>query len=85
MKSSNPYMSSLTKATAESQRAQAMAHQGGYSQPGYAQNPYATQAQPGYQQSPNYGVPTKAPPRPMAVGDLGPKPGLPQAVIVVFA
>ena len=52
-------MSSLTKATAESQRAQAMAHQGGYSQPGYAQNPYATQAQPGYQQSPNYGVPTK--------------------------
>ncbi|WP_312775974.1 Bax inhibitor-1/YccA family protein [Corynebacterium variabile] len=85
MKSSNPYMSSLTKATAESQRAQAMAHQGGYSQPGYAQNPYATQAQPGYQQSPNYGVPTKDADRPMTVDDVVTKTGITLAVIVVFA
>lgn len=82
-------MSSLTKATAESQRAQAMAHQGGaqggYSQPGYAQNPYATQAQPGYQQSPNYGAPVKDADRPMTVDDVVTKTAMTLGVIVVFA
>lgn len=90
MKSSNPYMSSLTKATAESQRAQAMAHQqggssAGYGQPGYSQNPYASQGQPGYQQSPNYGVPAGAADRPMTVDDVVTKTGITLAVIVVFA
>lgn len=92
VKNSNPYMSSLTKTTAQSQRAQAMAWQQGGAQGGYAGNPYAQNPyaqQPGYgqgyQQSPNYAAPQQAADRPMTVDDVVTKTGITLAVIVVFA
>lgn len=89
MKSSNPYMSSLTKSTADAQRAQAMAaqqggYQGGYPG-GYAQNPYAATGGTDYRQSPNFGAPVAASDRPMTVDDVVTKTSITLAVIVVFA
>ncbi|WP_010119395.1 Bax inhibitor-1/YccA family protein [Corynebacterium nuruki] len=86
MKSSNPYMTSLTKAEGELQRGQAMAHQAGGQGwggqgGGYAQNPYGQQ----YQQSPNYAAPAASADRPMTVDDVVTKTGITLAVIVVFA
>ncbi|MDN6439919.1 MAG: Bax inhibitor-1/YccA family protein, partial [Corynebacterium nuruki] len=86
MKSSNPYMTSLTKAEGELQRGQAMAHQAGGQGwggqgGGYARNPYGQQ----YQQSPNYAAPAASADRPMTVDDVVTKTGITLAVIVVFA
>lgn len=86
MKSSNPFMSSLTKSATESQRAQAMAYQAGQpGQQGFGTNPYGAPADGAYQQSPNYGAPAAAADRPMTVDDVVTKTSITLAVIVVFA
>jgi uncharacterized YccA/Bax inhibitor family protein len=89
VKSSNPYMTSLTKAEGELQRSQQAAYQGGAqgwggqgAAGGYGQNPYGQQQ---YQQSPNFGAPAATSDRPMTVDDVVTKTGITLAVIVVFA
>lgn len=86
MRSSNPYMSSLTKAESAPQGAagQSAAYRQGYNAGG---DQWAPQGQQGaaYQESPNYGAPTGTADRPMTVDDVVTKTGITLAVIVVFA
>jgi uncharacterized YccA/Bax inhibitor family protein len=86
VRSSNPFMSSLTKAEGaqQGQRGASAAYQQGYQSAG---EQWGQQDQQGmaYQQSPNYGVPTKDADRPMTVDDVVTKTGITLAVIVVFA
>lgn len=86
MRSSNPFMSSLTKAEGaqQGQRGASAAYQQGYQSAG---EQWGQQDQQGmaYQQSPNYGAPTKASDRPMTIDDVVTKTGITLAVIVVLA
>jgi uncharacterized YccA/Bax inhibitor family protein len=86
VRSSNPFMSSLTKAEGaqQGQRGASAAYQQGYQSAG---EQWGQQDQQGmaYQQSPNYGAPTKASDRPMTIDDVVTKTGITLAVIVVLA
>lgn len=86
MRSSNPFMSSLTKAEGaqQGQRGASAAYQQGYQSAG---EQWGQQDQQGmaYQQSPNYGAPTNASDRPMTIDDVVTKTGITLAVIVVLA
>ncbi|MGP5929344.1 Bax inhibitor-1/YccA family protein [Corynebacterium glyciniphilum] len=86
MRSSNPFMSSLTKAEGaqQGQRGPSAAYQQGYQSAG---EQWGQQDQQGmaYQQSPNYGAPTTASDRPMTIDDVVTKTGITLAVIVVLA
>lgn len=79
-------MSSLTKAEGaqQGQRGASAAYQQGYQSAG---EQWGQQDQQGmaYQQSPNYGAPTKASDRPMTIDDVVTKTGITLAVIVVLA
>ncbi|MGO3362476.1 MAG: Bax inhibitor-1/YccA family protein [Corynebacterium sp.] len=81
MRSSNPYMSSLTKAEGQPQGGQSAAYQQGYQAGGQQ---WGQQGQP-YQQSPNYGASAGTSDRPMTIDDVVTKTGITLAVIVVMA